>query len=85
MAHMTSRDWLAIGFSFFDLILYVPVNNFSVMWGHVFLGWTSTKQELTCLAQTTQCSDAGEARTRNLSISSEALSHWATALPLAMG
>ena len=30
----------------FDLILYVPVNNFSVMLGQVFLDWTSTKQGL---------------------------------------
>ena len=35
----------------FDLILNVPVNNFSVMSGWVFLGWTSTKQGLMCLAQ----------------------------------
>ena len=35
----------------FDLILYVPVNNFSVMLGRVFLGSTSTKQGLMCLAQ----------------------------------
>ena len=28
----------------FDLILYIPVNNFSVMLGQVFLGWASTKQ-----------------------------------------
>ena len=28
----------------FDLILYVPVNNFSVMSGQVVLGRTSTKQ-----------------------------------------
>ena len=35
----------------FDLILYDPVNNFSVMLGWVFLGWTSTKQGLMCLAQ----------------------------------
>ena len=36
-----------------DLILYIPVNNFSVMPGQVFLGWTSTKQVLyiMCLAQ----------------------------------
>ena len=31
-------------FFFFFLILYVPVNNFSVMSGQVFLGWTHTKQ-----------------------------------------
>ena len=31
-------------FCLFDFILYVPVNNFSVMLGRVFLGWTSTKQ-----------------------------------------
>ena len=38
-------------FCLFDLILYVPVNNFSFMLGRVFLGWTSTKQGLMCLAQ----------------------------------
>ena len=35
----------------FDLILYIPVNNFSVMLGRVFLGWSSTRQGLMCLAQ----------------------------------
>ena len=30
----------------FDLIIYVPVNNFSV-----FLCWTSTKQSIKCLVQ----------------------------------
>ena len=35
----------------FDFILYAPVNIFSVMSGWVFLGWTSTKQGLMCLAQ----------------------------------
>ena len=30
-----------------------------------------------------QCSDAGEARTRGPSVLSQALYHWATALPLA--
>ena len=34
-----------------------------------------------CLAQDPQRSDAGEARTRGLSVSSQALYHWATALP----
>ena len=38
-------------FVLFDLILYVPVNNFSVMVGRVFLGWTSTKQGLMFLTQ----------------------------------
>ena len=35
----------------FGLILYVPVNNFSVMLGRVFPGRTSTKQRIKCLAQ----------------------------------
>ena len=35
----------------FDLILYVPVNSFSVMSGRFFLGRTSTKQGIMCLAQ----------------------------------
>ena len=34
-----------------------------------------------CLAQGPQRSDAGEARTRGPSFSSQALYHWATALP----
>ena len=36
----------------YDLILYVPVNNLnSVMSEQVFLGLTSTKQRIKCLAQ----------------------------------
>ena len=35
-----------------------------------------------CLAQGQQRSDAGEARTRGPSVSSQALYHWATALPM---
>ena len=35
-----------------------------------------------CLAQGPQRSDAGEARTRGPSVSSQALYHWATALPM---
>ena len=35
-----------------------------------------------CLAQGPQRSDAGEARTRYPSVSSQALYHWATALPV---
>ena len=38
-----------------------------------------------CLAQEPQHSDAGEARTHGLSISSQALYHWATALPWSDG
>ena len=34
-----------------------------------------------CLAQGPQHSDAGEAWTRGLSVSSQALYHWATAIP----
>ena len=33
------------------LILYIPVNIFSIMLGRVFLGGTSTKQKIKCLAQ----------------------------------
>ena len=66
---------------FFYLILYVPVNIYSVMLGRVFLGWTSTKQVVLCLAQGTQHGEAGEARTRSLLISSQKLYHLDTALP----
>ena len=34
-----------------------------------------------CLAQGPQRSDAGKVQTRGLSVSSQALYHWATALP----
>ena len=50
--------------------------------GRVFLGWTSTKLGQMCLAQGPQRSDAGEAWTRGPSVSSQALYHWATPLPL---
>ena len=46
-----AHEILVIIVCLFDLILYVPVNNFSVMLGRVFQGWTSTKQGLMCLAQ----------------------------------
>ena len=59
-----------------------PINNLSVKQGRVFLGWTSTKLGQMCLAQGPQRSDSSEARTRILSISSQALYHWATALPI---
>ena len=35
----------------FVLILYVSVNNFSVMLGWVFLGWASTEPRIKCHAQ----------------------------------
>ena len=38
-------------FVLFDLIIYIPFNNFSVKSGWVFLGWTSTSQGLMCVAQ----------------------------------
>ena len=43
-----AADW---DFSLLDLMLYIPVNNFSVILGRLFLGLTSTKQGLKCLAQ----------------------------------
>ena len=41
-------EWQLVLFGF---IFYAPVNNFSVMLGHVFLGWTSVKQRIKCFAQ----------------------------------
>ena len=38
-------------FALLGLVLYVPANNFSAMSGRVFLGRTSTKQLIKCLAQ----------------------------------
>ena len=42
---------LGVVFGLIDLIQYVPVYNFPVMTGWVFLSWTSTKQGVMCLAQ----------------------------------
>ena len=54
----TPRSWVKhstteplCSLSWFDLILYIPCYNFSVMSGRVFLGWTSTKQRIESLAQ----------------------------------
>ena len=58
----------------FVLMLYVIVNNFSVMSGRfpVFLGWTSTKQRIKGLAQTHKHSESAgsESRTSNPSLPS---------------
>ena len=65
---------------FFYLILYVPSTVFQLQ-RQVFLCWTRTKLGLMFLLKdTTQ--DAGEAWTRGPSVSSQALYHWATALPV---
>ena len=50
-----------------------PIINLSVKQGRVFLGGTSTKLGQMCLAQGSQRSDAGEAQTCGLSVSSQAL------------
>ena len=49
----TKNIWLGMSYCFclFDLLLYVSVNNFSVMLGWFFQSWTSTKQRIKCLAQ----------------------------------
>ena len=70
---------LSICFVWFDFLR--PINNLSVKQGRVFLGWTSTKQGKMCLAQGPKRSHVGEAWTRGPSVSSQALYHWATALP----
>ena len=49
--HPKDIVWLEMFVCLFDVILYIPVNNVSVMLGRVFLGWTSTKQGLMCHAQ----------------------------------
>ena len=62
----------------FELMLYVLVKSFIVVPGH-FLGWTGTKQRIKHMScSRTQHSASSEAPTRNHSISSQALYHWAT-------
>ena len=57
-----------------------PINNFSVIKGRVFLGWTSPKLGLmSLLKDTMQWCRWGS--TRGHSVSSQAFYHWATALP----
>ena len=46
------KFWMKILVCLLDLILYVPVNTFSVMSGWFFMGWTSSKQVFMCLRQT---------------------------------
>ena len=58
-----------------------PVNNFSVMLGQVFLGWTSTKQGQMCLAQGHNTVTPVRLEPAGPSVSSQALYHWATMLP----
>ena len=67
------HDRQASIFVWFDSLR--PINNLSVKQGRVFLGWNSTKLRWMCLAEGPQRSDAGEARTRGLSVSSQALYH----------
>ena len=69
----TARESSAL-FVWFDSLR--PINNLSVMWGRVFLAWTSIRLGLMCLAQGHY---AGDARTRGLSVSSQALYQWAAA------
>ena len=59
-------------FCLLDLILYIPVNNFSVMSGQVFLGQTSTKQWINVSCSREQHSDfpSRESQTSNPSIPS---------------
>ena len=60
---------------FFYLIIHVQVNSYSIMLGRV--SWVEP-----ILSARTQRSAAGEARTRNPVISSQALYHRPTVLPL---
>ena len=71
-------NWLSL----FDLILYVSVNIFSVMSGQVFLGLTSAKQGLMCLAQG---HNAVTPLRLEPSFSNQALHHWVTALTVTYG
>ena len=66
------------------LILYVPVNNYSVMSGCAFLGWTSTKQRIKCLAQEHNTVPSVRLQPTTPQ-SSHALYHWATAHKVQVG
>ena len=71
-----ANNFLIFNLCLFDLILYLPVNNFSVIcWDR------SSSVEPVLSKDRTQHSDAGDAQTHGPSISSQALYHWATALP----
>ena len=91
--HSDNRDLTVFTISCYFLFAYIfcfclfvwfdslrPINNLSIKQGQVFLGWTSTKLGSMCLPQGPQCSDAGEARTRGPSVSSQVLYHWSTVL-----
>ena len=79
---LKSRLICFVSFFCFCLIWFFTSTKQSFSYaGRFFLGLTSTKLGEMCLAQGPQRSDAGEARTRYPSVSSQALYHWATALP----
>ena len=69
----------------YDWILYVPVNNLSVTSGRVFLGQTSTKLGLMCLALGHNALTRVRLEPAALLVSSQALYHWATVLPIKWG
>ena len=66
--------------SLFDLILYVHQQSFSYA-GTGLPGLNQYQARINVSCSRPQGSDAGEARTRSLSVSSQALYHRATALP----
>ena len=63
------------------LFVYVPVNNISVTSGRDGSSWVELVLSKVTVSRT-QHSDAGEARSQGPSVSSQALYHWATALPI---
>ena len=65
----------------FDLILYVHSTIFQLC-GTGLPGLSQYLARINVSCSRTQRSDAGEARTRGPSVSSQALYHWATALPI---
>ena len=64
----------------FVLILYLLLNNCSVMSGWVFLCWTSTKQRIKYLAQGQNTVPSVRLEPATLQVSYQALYHWAIAL-----
>ena len=73
---------LGLKYILLDLILYVPINNFSVKLGQVFLVFNQYVARVNVSCSRTQHSDASQARTGSPLVSSQALYHRATVLQI---
>ena len=79
-----ATDWV-VTYGLLDLILYIPVNKFSVMSGWVFMGLTIAKQGLMCLAHGYNAVSPARLEPAAFRSPNQALYHCATVLSVTYG